>query len=231
MKKFTKVVLILAAVFFMIGICCVIGSIALGATGRTFGDMVKDGKFSFGVAKDELDLADSKMDEITEKCTKLDIEFGAGTLEIFYRDVEHIEVAQLDVKDYECYVKEGTLHIEGGNRIGLNSGEGRLVITLPKDYQFEEVDIQIGAGKATVEMLNTKEFDAEVGAGTLTMTIPGVETDYNYELECGVGEIQVGGEKYGGLGKEKEVDNPDATKHFTVECGAGKVEIQFLEEI
>lgn len=231
MKKFTKVILILAAVFFVIGICCVIGSIALGATWGTLDRMVKDGKFNFGVTKDELDIADSQREEITEECRELEIEFGAGSLEISYRDVDHIEVSQLDVSGYECYVKDGTLHIEGGNRIGLNSGDGILMITIPKDYQFEEVDLQIGAGKATVEMLNTKEFDAEVGAGELVMTIPGVEADYNYELECGVGEIQVGGEKYGGLGNEKEVVNPGATKHFSVECGAGKVEIQFLEEI
>ena len=231
MKKFTKVALILATIFFMVGVCCVIGAIAHGVTWGVFDNMVKDGKFSFGITKEELDMADSQMDEITEKCSNLDIELRAGVLEIQYNDVEHIEVAQLDIPGYECYVKDGTLHIEGGRTVGLNNNEGRILITIPTDYVFEEVDLQIGAGKATIEMLKAKEFEVEVGAGQLTMTIPGVASDYNYELECGVGKIQVGNEHISGIGNEKEVINPDATKHFSVECGAGNVEIRFLEEI
>lgn len=50
MKRFTKIALTLAVIFTVIGFVCVMVSMALGLTWGRFSNMVKDGKFSFGLA-------------------------------------------------------------------------------------------------------------------------------------------------------------------------------------
>jgi len=239
MKKFTKIVLCIAGGFIGIGIVCIILAFALGFSTHNVEEMVRKGKLNIGSIEKfqsldeekDSESANSKKDEITERCSELEIEFGVGELEVKYADVESIEVAQLDVSGYRCYVKEGTLHIQGGLKNNASATEGRLLITIPTSYQFRKVDIEVGAGTATIDQLDAKEFEVQVGAGKLDLVTVGAEEDYYYELECGIGTIHIGEATYRGIGYEKEVTNPGAARHFDVEVGAGEVRIQFAERI
>lgn len=232
MKKFTKVALILSIIFAVIGIGAIIGAVSLGLTWGKFASMVRDGRFSFGDDSNFV-IGEFKenQEEIDSDCRNLDIEFNAGELEIKYGDVDSIQVEQEKVSHYECYVEDDTLHIEGGVKVGIGKNDGKIIITLPKGKQFDEVDIEVGAGRAVVTELDAKELDAQVGAGQLIITMTGEESDYDYELECGIGHIEVGSSSYSGLGYEKEISNPGATRHFSVECGAGEVQIQFAKQL
>lgn len=230
MKKFTKIVLIVAAIFLAIGIACIALAFALGYKRQDINSIVQNGKVNSWLSNkmdENQEKPQSNVDQITETCHKLDVEFGGGVLEIKYADVDAIEVSMLDVDDYKCYVREGELHVQGGLRKGIENTEGRIMITIPNGYQFDEAELEVGAGKATVTGLLVRELDIEVGAGAMELQLPGSETDYNYELECGVGEIHVGSEKYSGIGFEKETRNPGAMKTFDVHVGAGEVKVIF----
>lgn len=253
MKKFTKIALILAVVFLFVGLFCVIGSVAMGLTWGTFSDMVNDGKFSVNlgdVVDDDVKVSDNKT-EITEDYKNLDIEFGYGTLEISYGDVEQVQIEQDNVKNYKCYVEEGTLHIEGNLKanIGIGNQNGKIVIVIPKDMAFEEVDLELGAGLANVTGLNANSVDIEVGAGQMNITgldaqkisaetgtgklyaeLVGKETDYSYNLECGIGQLKVGNSSYSGLGAEQNISNTGATRRLDLECGIGELQIEFQEQ-
>ena len=54
----------------------------------------------------------------------------------------------------------------------------------------------------------------------------GTKSDYNYNLECGVGEIILGDETYSGLGGEKRVQN-GGNKLIEAECSVGRIQIAF----
>lgn len=129
MKRFTKIALIIATVLFFIGLFCVIGSIAMGLTWGTLSNMVHDGKFSFDIGDSGtigIETSNSYT-EIEEKYNSLDVEFGYGTLEISYGDVKEVQIEQDNVKNYKCYVDEGTLHIEGNlkSNIGIHNQDGK----------------------------------------------------------------------------------------------------------
>lgn len=263
MKKFTKIAIILVVVFMGIGLFCVIGSFAMGLTWNSFSNMVKEGKFSFDVEdvgnvgiKSNTDQSQNILDnnqatEIKEKYNSLDIEFGYGTLEISYGDVKQVQIEQEDVKKYKCYVDEGTLHIEGNLKasIGIGNQDGKIVIVIPNDMVFDEVDFEIGAGQADVSGLKANQMDIEVGAGQMNITnldvkelnaetgtgklyaeLVGKQTDYNYDLECGIGQLKVGNSTYSGLGTEQNISNPGAERFMDVECGIGEIEIKFQEQ-
>lgn len=249
MKKFTKIALVLATIFFIIGLFCIIGSVALGLTWGTFGDMVRAGKFSFDIGDvGYIGFGDSGSDyaEIEETFSNLDIELGAGTLEIYYSDVEKVQIEQEGVSNFKYYIDDDTLHVDGKPKWGIGDSDGSIVIVIPKEMAFQEVDLEIGAGEADVEgllaqtanievgageanitNLDVKELKAETGAGQLYVELIGAEENYNYDLECGIGEIEIGNNSYGGLGREQSITNPGAERFLDIECGVGEIQIEF----
>lgn len=247
MKKFTKITLILAGVFTFVGIVCVMVSAALGLTWKGFANMVEEGRFNFSFGNQI--IVSGQREETTqdiEGVRNLEIEFGAGKLEISYTDVEKIQVKQEGVNKFECYVDDGTLHIEGNNNLLGNKSGGKIIIQIPKDTVFDEVEMEIGAGQATVKDLvansvnidvgagearltglDAKELEAHTGAGSIYAELVDSETDYSYDAECGVGQIVIGNTSIGGLGNSKSVENAGAGKYMELDCGVGQIEVKF----
>lgn len=244
MKKLTKIALIIATIVGVIGICCLIGAVSMGLTWGMFTDMVDDGKLSFGIDG----KADGSITEVEEIFGSLDVELSAGKLEVYYDDVEKVQVEQEETPGFKCYVEDATLHVEGGQRLGVNNNRASIVIRIPQNYSFEEFELEVGAGEATVDgmvaeeasinvgagkasvtNLDAKDINAETGAGELYLEVVGKKEDYSYNLECGIGELEVGKDSYSGLGSEKRIKNPDAKRFLEAECGIGKVQINFTE--
>ena len=172
MEKITKVALIIASVMAGIGIICLIASMALGLTWGTFSRMLQDGKFSFGYVDDPFysEKSEGSITKVEEECRGLDIEFGAGTLKIYYDDVEQIQVQQEDVPGFKWYVEDRALHIEGGVKVGIHNSNGTLEVIIPRDMKFDEVELEVGAGEADVNGLIASKMDIEVGAGEPKIT-------------------------------------------------------------
>lgn len=263
MKKFTKIALIIAAIMAGITLICVIGAVALGFTWDKLGSMVKEDKFNFGgnsagIVSDQDSSegtsgkaegqTENAYEEIQAACSQLEIEFGAGTLEVVYADVQTIQVQEESVTNYKCYVEENTLHIKGNRSMGIGMQNGSIRVTIPSNMSFQEVDldigagqanvtgliadevnIEVGAGKASIKQLDAREISAETGAGEIVLEVVGKKEDYSYNLECGIGELKVGDTSYSGLGSEQKIQNSGAKRFLDAECGVGKIQIDFTE--
>ncbi|MBQ8518818.1 MAG: hypothetical protein IJ455_04315 [Agathobacter sp.] len=272
MKIFTRIMLIIAGVLASVGVICMVVAFAMGLTTHDFWDMVEDGKFSISLEDGKLQIFDFKEKdiikvdvdekveagsedgetttyEIKETCKNMDIEFGAGILDIYYDDVEYIQVQETNIAGFKVDVKNDTLVIGGGTEleIGIHDVDNRsLKIIIPSEMKFQEVDLEIGAsqadikniiaeelsitvgaGQATVTRLSVDKLNVEAGVGEVNIALNGVQEEYNYKVECGIGNVVVGNASYGGLGAEQTVKNEGATKEIDVECGIGKVVIKF----
>lgn len=247
MKRFTKITLILAGVLAMIGLACMLASFAMGLTLESFSNMVVDGKFSFrfpgeAIIRQEQSVSTTIIDE---ECQNLEVEFEAGQLQIYYADVEEIQIEQKNVPDFKAKVEKKTLRIDGDTD-NRKSSDGSIVIVLPQNMKFEEVDleigasmadindieaknftIEVGAGEAAISNLDVKDLDVNTGVGKVTVELVGKESDYNYNVECGIGSIEVGENSYSGLGTKQKISNPGADRSMNVECGIGEVQIRF----
>lgn len=147
----------------------------------------------------------------------------------------------------EVSPNEGTVYIYVPRdstfaEVSLEVGAGILEIETMK---ASSVDIAVGAGEVIAERVQANELSVECdagvvelsgkvereadftcGIGSMTLTLDGKQSDFNYELECGVGSIQLGDSDYSGLYREQVVNNRQDRK-IDVECGVGSIEIDF----
>ena len=87
--------------------------------------------------------------------------------------------------------------------------------------------LQVGAGTLDIDMLDTPDLSAECGTGEISLTMAGKEKDYDYELTCGIGEIDLGDSEYSGFGIEKTISNDGASRSMVLECGMGEIDVEF----
>ena len=97
-------------------------------------------------------------------------------------------------------------------RIGRNTlSKRKMILTIPKGYHFDSVNLNIGAGTLTGAGIITESCVLSVGAGQVTMK------DFfsnGSKITCGMGEIVVRGGLYG---------------KCTVDCGMGAVRLYLRE--
>lgn len=133
------------------------------------------------------------------KLQELEIEMGAGTVYL-NRDIETEKLS----------VEMGAGEFESKNQVTAR-----------------EADLEIGTGSMTFADLSARKTDGECGLGELDLTLTGTQEDYNYDLECGVGNLDVGSDSYSGLGREKTISNKGADRKLDLECGMGNISVDF----
>ena len=133
------------------------------------------------------------------KLQELEIEMGAGTVYL-NRDIET-------------------------EKLSVEMGAGEFDSKNP--VTAEEADLEIGTGSMTFADLSAKKISGECGLGELDLTLTGTQEDYNYDLECGVGNLDVGSDSYSGLGREKTISNKGADRKLDLECGMGNISVDF----
>lgn len=298
MKKFTSIMLTIAGITAILGMVCMIIAFAMGLTTDKFVQMAKDGRFALKIKnmkiieieendeyKHQADIelgvisdssvsveerGEEKIYSTPDTFKNMNIEFGAGVFDIYYDDVEEIEIHEKNVDGFKVEVKNNTLVIKNNLEVTLGDVDDMdkrsLIIVIPRDMTFDKVDMsigaaqadiegitaktfdivvgagqanlskitsdsmemKIGAGEANVSNLDVKDLDLEVGMGEANLALCGSQTDYNYDVECGMGDVKVGQHGFGGLGAEHHGDNHHAERYINIECGMGMVSVEFM---
>ncbi len=119
----------------------------------------------------------------------------------------------------------GSMEIEKiqARDLSVNVGAGEVVID---SFLADEADFECGAGSITARGEVTGEADLQCGVGSIEYTAFGQETEYNYDIECGIGEIVCGANSYSGLGRDQRIDN-GAVREINIEGGVGSVIVNF----
>ncbi len=131
------------------------------------------------------------------------------------------------------------------DKASLEVGAGEISVD---SANVSDLEVSVGAGSASFAQLETAKLDVEVGLGvfmagettlgreadvecsmgSVEMTLAGREQDFNFQLECAMGSIDLGTWSYTGLGQEKDIDNGAARK-IDLECSMGYIDVQFTE--
>ena len=130
--------------------------------------------------------------------------------------------------EIELAVGAGTVEIQSSltaDKLDVNMGAG--VFENYGTITVSEADLEVGTGSLTITGLSAQEIDGECGIGEMRLEINGREEAYNYSLECGIGNIQLGSKDYSGLGREKIITNPGAKGTISLECGIGEIGVSF----
>ena len=126
--------------------------------------------------------------------------------------------------------------------VNLDIGAGRLT---GSNIKADKISIDVGAGQITLEDCSIQDgkmdvgmgaiyytgsisgnLDADCSMGSTNLNLSGSLNDHNYDLECSMGEIQIGSQKYSGMDKEKTINN-GADSNFVLGCSMGNIEINF----
>lgn len=239
-------------------------------------------KTGFGIMK----IVDKKVNnqgQATNVClftnqeiTNLEIDTKASNLIIQEGTRFAIESNNQDIK---CSQSNKKIKIEEDNDFWLKVDSPDLIITIPSNYTFQEVEIETGAGKLTIDSLQTKILDLELGAGetvinnlevekgkiktgvgaftikdgllnninfdmgvgkvdidakltgynkfktgigAFNLNLKGLETDYQFEINKGLGEVLIGNQEVN--------DNTilgDGSNMIKIDGGIGMVKVNF----
>ena len=128
-------------------------------------------------------------------------------------------------------VDAGTIELYGEIKadqflVEVGAGEFDASATITAD----KCDLQVGAGTIDIETIDANEISANCGTGEIDMELSGKEQDYNYEISCGIGEVDVNDSEFSGLGVEKTITNDGAKRKVTLECGMGQIDVSFTNE-
>lgn len=145
---------------------------------------------------------------------EIDINVGAGEL----------TAEKLEGKEIELEVGAGNIDVEtliSEKEMKISVGAGNM----------ETDEIQAGKLKAECEVGRIYADNVKVSSdvnvtcdvGYLYMNMAEDEKSFNYDLECSVGSLLIGGESQSGF-----VDN-NADRNLKAECNVGSLEIEFMD--
>ncbi len=149
------------------------------------------------------------------KIQNLFILVGAGTLRCSNVEAEELSV---EIGAGEATF-EGTKAMKADFDIGAGSADIRKT-------SFGDTKFKVGMGELSMNGAITNNLDVDCGMGEVELKLMGRQTDYNYAVTVGAGDVQIGDKDFSGLRNKTEVDyNSDKT--MTVKCGMGETIIDF----
>ena len=291
MKRFLKVILILAAVFGAAGLGLTAGGAAMGATMGDIGaldngitqilhildhkdgwdeenseaamdgqdeDLVADADGSAYTKAYEAsgvsDLScDLKYEELVLKTwneakvqvkvtgknhnrVKISNDNGSLTIassqKVRNRSVEIFCPENLSFQKIKLQMGAGTIELDGdfkAEQMEVNVGAGTIENSGSLD--IKEADFTVGVGTADISELQVENLKGSCGMGDMELTLTGKATEYNYELKCGLGNLEVDDSLETSITSgNKQITNEGATKNIKLDCGMGNVQVEFEED-
>lgn len=145
----------------------------------------------------------------------LDVSLGAGQL-----DLEH-----LAVQNMAASVGAGQLLLEdialGTLEVSLGAGELRT-----EDVTVESLNASISAGNMYFSGGVYGSAEISCSMGNVSMELEGEQADFNYQLNCVAGSMEIDGNSYSGASVDHAIDN-GAAKYMEIDCSMGNVEVDF----
>lgn len=230
MRAFKKVLLRICVGMIGIGILLIIIGFSTGA------GEISASRFYYGKeirSEDMFELQEVKKEPINS----IKIGMAYGTLTVQEGDNFSVEGSYLLKEDFKNEIENGVWKLGNDNIESIaNWGfrnwsyfekEQQLIVTIPKDFEADELQIRIGAGKALIEKTLADKIELQVGAGELiveeliaanklkssvgagSIKIKNADAA-NTTIQCGVGQFE-----YNGILK----------KESTINCGIGQIQL------
>ena len=122
-----------------------------------------------------------------DNIAKLEIDVKYSNLQIKNGDTFKVESNDTNVK---CTQKGNELTVkETGNNWLRNKEGNEVIIYIPENKEFNEIEIDTGAGNIEIESLNTKDLSFSIGAGKVE--INNLKVTNEAEIDGGAGKVDI----------------------------------------
>ncbi len=132
------------------------------------------------------------------------------------------EKISISVGAGQCEIEE---KLTAEKELSVSVDAGEIILA---ELEAEKLNLNGGVGTLTAELIQAQEIEIEGGVGSIEVEAAGKESDYSYDIECGVGRLEIGENEYSGLSSSRSIENPGGRK-MKIECGVGDVEVSFQE--
>ena len=156
----------------------------------------------------------------------------ASSQKVRNRSVEIFCPENLSLQKIKLQMGAGTIELDGdfkADQMEVNVGAGTLENSGSLDVK--EANFTVGVGTADISEIQTEKLNGSCGMGNMDLTLAGKAEDYNYELKCGLGNLEVDDSQETSITSgNKQITNEGATKNIKLDCGMGNVRVEFEED-
>ena len=154
---------------------------------------------------------------LPEECSlrRLDLSLVAGQLKLKNRVVEDMEVS---VGAGQLLLTDVTL-----NTLEVSLGAGEL---RAQDVTVLSLDASIDMGNMDFTGAINESAEISCSMGNVNMDLEGNQEDFNFQLNCVAGNMEIDGERFSGAAMDRYIDN-GAAKYMEINCSMGNVDIKF----
>lgn len=255
MKSFTRACLIFSGTVIAIGLVLTIIGGCLGA-GSSFAKMVNNGDFSFSwgdhptfIKGEDLNTKNDVFEGDINRIN-IDLKYAELTIEKTEENTFRVDAENV-ANSYVCKNVEGELIIDDNIKNWVNYEHDyhpTIILYIPENVNFEEIDIDMGAGHVNANYLRTLDLSIDMGAGefdgnNINANDAKLSVGAGYlsidkfvsntvKLDCGTGKMEIYGDIQGdadidcGLGNlELSVSNAESYYDYDIKCGIGNVSV------
>lgn len=148
---------------------------------------------------------------------KADIFLGAGTLMLenkFRADDVNVAVGAGEMIVENIICKDLDVNVGAGEFVGKSVSV------------FDDTKLKAGAGHIEINGTAGENLDIRCSMGGIELSLDNDETDFNYEIACVAGSVEIGARKFAALSGEKKIDN-QASGEIDIDCSMGSVTLDF----
>ncbi len=148
--------------------------------------------------------------------------FSDVTMKVGAAAVE-MDVADLTCENLTLDVGAGNFEADGftvNQTLNASIGAGNLEIA---DGTYQNVEMNCGVGNLEFAGTVNGNLTGECGMGNVTLDLSGTETDYDYKLACGMGQIAINGTTYSAISGNKTITNENIIGTIDLDCGMGQI--------
>lgn len=137
-------------------------------------------------SKQDVVLDESKTYEITSEIHSLDVQINAADFKIVSADDFLVES---NLKYLSVSEKDGVLKIVDEAKSNSNYSNATLTLYVPNGIVFNDVDIETGAAKMTVDTLSASSMELNLGAGDVRFE--SLNASAEVDIKGGAGQITI----------------------------------------
>ncbi len=145
----------------------------------------------------------------------LTLELGAGTLE-----AKKLTADNLVVEIGAGSMDADTVQVSDYASFTVGAGELEIYDLTAEDTRFD-----CGVGSINITGNITGDNTIHCGVGEIDMSLDADESDYNYSIDCGLGEVKIGNRS--NITNTSLNINNNQDNQFAIDCGIGSIELSF----
>lgn len=130
---------------------------------------------------------------------------------------------QFDEAEFD--VGAGNLFVSSvaAKSLKLDVAAGTLTV---QEFIADELEVDVAAGEANAKGVLNSRLEGDVEAGSVNLSLEGKQTDFQYHLNCSMGNIQVGDTEYSAFAMKDNL-NSGAGKVAELSCNMGEIKVTF----